>query len=81
MASPQPYQVDPAVIWYDDFDLLQHQDQDPQKSGKLSEKVRFGATGKSLEMAYPRGSQEIGARKFFFGDSATNRRQTLRGDE
>ncbi|XZE56183.1 hypothetical protein SH139x_002278 [Planctomycetaceae bacterium SH139] len=81
MADNQPHQDDPAVIWYDDFDLPQRQEQYPEKSGKLSQEVRFGNTGTSLEMAYPRGSQGIGGRKVFFGDSPTNRRQTLRGDE
>ena len=81
MADNQPHQDDPAVIWYDDFDLPQRQDQYPEKSGKLSQEVRFGTTGVSLEMAYPRGSQGIGGRKVFFGDSPTNRRQTLRGNE
>jgi hypothetical protein len=81
MANSQPHQDDPAVIWYDDFDLPERQDQYPEKSGQLSQEVRFGTTGLSLEMAYPRGSQGIGGRKVFFGDSPTNRRQTLRDDE
>lgn len=81
MANRQPHQDDPAVIWYDDFDLPQRQEQYPEKSGTMSEEVRFGTTGKSLEMAYPRGSQGVGGRKVSFGDSPTNRRQTLRGDE
>jgi len=81
MANTQPHQNDSAVIWFDDFDLPQRQEQYPEKGGKLSEKVRFGTAGSSLEMAYRRGRRGIGGRQIFFGDSPTYRRQTLRSNE
>lgn len=81
MAVEQPHESDSAVIWYDDFDLPQRQEQYPEKSGKLSGDIHFGNTGMSLEMAYPRGGRGIGGRKVFFGDSPTHRGHLLRAGE
>jgi hypothetical protein len=81
MEGTQPHETDPAVIWYDDFDLPQRARQYPEKSGKLSAEIHFGTIGKSLQMTYPRGGRGVGGRKIFFGDSPTHRGQVLRADE
>lgn len=81
MAAQQPHENDAAVIWYDDFDDQQKQTQYPEASGELTAAVRFGATGKSLEMHYAKGHRGTGGRKIFFGDSPTYRRQALRGEQ
>jgi len=81
MAEQQPHESDAALIWYDDFDNPQQQQRYAEDAGDLSDEVRFGHTGRSLLMRYPTGSRGIGGRKVFFGDSPTNRRQTVRGEE
>jgi hypothetical protein len=81
MAEQQPHESDAALIWYDNFDNPQQQKRYAEDAGDLSDEVRFGHTGRSLLMRYPTGSRGIGGRKVFFGDSPTNRRQTVRGEE
>ena len=71
MSRPQPHESDPAVIWYDDFD-------GPVKSysesqGDLDAKEAFGGQGRSMLGLYEKGSQGVGNRKVFFGDSPTGR--------
>ncbi len=66
-ADPQPHAADPAVIWYDDFD-------GPVKAyteseGPVVAQEAFGAQGRSMLSDYPQGSQGVGNRKVFFGDS------------
>jgi len=72
--DPQPYS---NVIWYDNFDSYDKQNQYAEKSGKLSSKERFGDKGMSLEMFYPKGGKGIGNRKLFFGDSPTYISKTI----
>ncbi len=81
MAETQSHQSDAALIWYDDFNDSKQQERYAEKVGKLSNEVRFGNMGKSLPMRYPKGNRGIGGRKVFFGDSPTNRRQSVRGEE
>lgn len=81
MAAKQPHENDLAVIWYDDFDVQQRQEQYPEESGELTEQVHFGATGKSLEMYYGKGHRGTGGRKLFFGDSPTHPSHVLREKE
>ncbi len=81
MAEQQPHESDAALIWYDDFDNPEQQERYAEKEGELSDEARFGHTGQSLLMRYQTGSRGIGGRKVFFGDSPTNRRQSVRGEE
>lgn len=81
MAEQQLQQSDAALIWYDDFDDQQQQERYAEKNGELTAEVRFGDLGQSLRMQYPMGSRGIGSRMVFFGDSPTNRLQTVRGQE
>ncbi len=81
MAELQPHKSDAAIIWYDDFDESQQQERYAEKEGELTDEVRFGDQGQSLCMRYPTGRHGIGGRKVFFGDSPTNRSQTVRGKE
>lgn len=81
MLDPQPHERSSSVIWYDDFDSDAEQSRYAEKSGQLDTSERFGHRGKSLRMHYPRGSQGIGGRKVFFGDSPTNRAAVVRGKE
>jgi len=81
MATPQPHEGDPAVIWYDDFDDDKQQEQYAEKNGETTDEIQFGDAGKSLRMHYPKGGRGIGGRKVFFGDSPTYRSQTARRTE
>ncbi len=81
MAESQPHATDSAVIWYDDFDDEAKQKQYGEQSGQRTDKQRFGAVGRSLEMEYPQGSRGTGGRKIFFGDSPTSRGKVVRGNE
>ena len=81
MVQPQPHASDPAMIWFDDFNNAEQQAQYAEKSGELTETVRFGIVGGSLQMHYPRGGRGIGGRKVFFGDSPTYPAHTVRSDE
>ena len=80
-SARQPQENDLDVIWYDDFDRPARQAQYPEKSGVLTDSVRFGSSGKSLRLDYPHGSRGTGGRKIFFGDSPTYRGHVLRPDE
>ena len=51
------------------------------KVGKLTGEGRFGDQAQRVHMRYPTGRHGIGGRKVFFGDSPTNRSQTVRGKE
>lgn len=77
----QPAEIDPAVIWYDNFDDDEKQSLYPEKSGNVVDAPRFGASGKSLAMHYPKGNRGDGGRKVFFGDSPTHRSAVIRGEE
>ena len=81
MLDPQPHESDPATIWYDDFDNDAQQERYPEKSGGTTADVRFGETGRSFHMHYPKGSRGIGGRKVFFGDSPTHLAKTVRRGE
>ena len=81
MATPQPHESDPAVIWYDDFDDDEQQKQYAEKSGETTDEIQFGDSGKSLRMHYPKGGRGIGGRKVFFGDSPTYRSKSVRRSE
>lgn len=71
---PQPWKKNPDVIWYDDFDGDEATQQAYHEYGSHHaenvrvEAERLGATGKSLRIHYPKGSQGIGGRKLTFGD-------------
>ncbi len=81
MASSQPHETDPAVIWYDDFDDGEQQGRYAEKSGETTDEVCFGDSGKSLRMHYPKGGRGSGGRKVFFGDSPTYPSKTVRRAE
>ena len=71
LSRPQPHESDPAVIWYDDFD-------GPVKpytesEGELDAKEAFGRQGRSMLGLYEKGSQGVGNRNVFFGDSPTGK--------
>jgi hypothetical protein len=81
MAAAQPHETDAAVIWCDDFDDDKQQVRYAEKSGATTDEVRFGESGKSLRMHYPKGGRGIGGRKVFFGDSPTYPSKTVRRTE
>jgi hypothetical protein len=71
MSTKQPQDGDPATIWYDDFN-------GPAKAytestGDLDSAVAFGGEGRSMKCLYEKGSQGVGNRKVFFGDSPTGK--------
>ncbi|WP_165228098.1 hypothetical protein [Aquisphaera insulae] len=69
--ADQPQAVDPATIWYDDFDGPEKQYTESQ--GGLDDRVGFGGAGRSMICRYEKGQQGLGNRKVFFGDSPTGR--------
>ena len=71
MSRPQPHESDPAVIWYDDFDGPVKAYSESQ--GELDAKEAFGGQGKAMLGLYEKGSQGVGNRKVFFGDSPTGK--------
>ena len=81
MAAAQPHETDAAVIWCDDFDDDKQQVRYAEKSGATTDEVRFGESGKSLRMHYPKGGRGIGGRKVSFGDSPTYPSKTVRRTE
>jgi hypothetical protein len=71
MSPRQPQDGDAATIWYDDFN-------GPAKAytestGGLDPAVAFGGEGQSMKCLYEKGSQGVGNRKVFFGDSPTGK--------
>jgi hypothetical protein len=81
MAASQLHETDAAVIWYDDFDDDKQQGRYGEGSGETTDEVRFGESGKSLRMYYPKGGRGIGGRKVFFGDSPTYPSKAVRRTE
>lgn len=77
MLDPQPHENDPAVIWYDDFDVPAQKYGESQ--GNVVQDVFFGESGQSMLSHYPKGSQGKGDRKVFFGDSPTGNPVIQRG--
>jgi hypothetical protein len=76
----QPQENDPATIWYDDFNGPDKSY--PEASGALDRHESFGgAPGKSLACVYDKGSQGIGGRKIFFGDSPAYGNKVVRKGE
>jgi hypothetical protein len=71
ISRPQPHESDPAVIWYDDFDGPVKPYTESQ--GELDAKEAFGGQGQSMLGLYEKGSQGVGNRKVFFGDSPTGK--------
>jgi len=67
MAATQPHATDKAVIWYDDFNGPPKAYTESQ--GTLDTGEAFGGTGRSMRCFYAKGSQGVGNRKVFFGDS------------
>ncbi|HEX4792673.1 MAG TPA: hypothetical protein VH370_02715 [Humisphaera sp.] len=78
-SAHQPQESDPATIWYDDFNGPEK----PygEKQGELDSGESLGGSGKSLLCNYPKGSQGIGNRKIFFGDSPDHRNVVRRGEK
>lgn len=71
MSVPQPQASGSAVIWYDDFDGEPRAYSEAE--GPVVDREAFGGAGRSMLSHYPKGSQGIGNRKVFFGDSPTGR--------
>lgn len=70
-----------ALIWTDDFDDASKRAAYPEGSITLTDAVRFGDSGQSMEMVYAKGSQGKGGLKLFFGDSPTYGNQAVRRGE
>ncbi len=68
---PSPFETDPDVIWYDDFDGPQKQYTESQ--GRVDATQGFGGSGGSMLSFYKKGTRGVGNRKVFFGDSPTGR--------
>lgn len=81
MVTPQPHENDANVIWFDDFDQEEKQNQYGEKRGATTHEVYLGDAGKSLLMRYPKGGKGIGGRSLFFGDSPAYSAKAVRRGE
>ena len=79
LAPTQPFDKDPAVIWYDNFDgpdSVQARYLEPKvgsRDDRRTDREALGGAGKSLECFYAKGQQGVGNRKLVFGDSPVGR--------
>ncbi len=71
VSKSQPHAIGETIIWYDDFDGDEKTYTEAQ--GEIVATQAYGDSGRSMLSQYDQGSQGIGNRKVFFGDSPSGK--------